>query len=55
MKETNKELVITRHYKAPVSKVFEAWTRADILSRWFIPKDIESCEAKIDPQGRRSI
>lgn len=34
------ELVVTRRFRAPVRRVFEAWTRPELLQRWWAP---ESC------------
>jgi uncharacterized protein YndB with AHSA1/START domain len=30
-------LVLRRHFRAPVAKVFEAWTEGEALKRWFGP------------------
>src|ERR1700743_1597200 len=35
---TDLELVVTRMFNAPAHIVFEAWTRPDLLKRWWAPK-----------------
>ena len=35
---SDRELVVTRRFKAPVARVFEAWTRAEQFQRWWMPK-----------------
>jgi uncharacterized protein YndB with AHSA1/START domain len=44
---------LTRVFDAPRSRVFECWTRAEHLSRWFAPKGftIHSCQADARPGG----
>jgi uncharacterized protein YndB with AHSA1/START domain len=32
-------LALTRHFKAPIDKVFRAWTEGEALKRWFHPRD----------------
>lgn len=43
------ELVVTRTFNAPVRIVFEAWTKPELLKRWWTPKSFGvsfvSCEA----------
>jgi len=43
------ELVITRTFDAPARIVFEAWTKPELLKRWWTPKSFGisfiSCEA----------
>jgi uncharacterized protein YndB with AHSA1/START domain len=31
------ELVLTRMFDAPASKIYEAWTTPEILKKWFAP------------------
>ena len=47
------DLVITRRFTAPRESVFEAWTRADRVSRWFAPRPLTmpSCEVDFRPGG----
>ena len=49
---SDRELVVTRTVNGPPRIVFEAWTRADLLERWWSPKSFPitllSCET--DPR-----
>ncbi len=51
-------LVITRHLHAPVQRVYDAWTKADQLARWFAPnrrwKSI-TAETDVRPGGKYRI
>jgi len=44
---------MTRIFDAPRSRVFEAWTRAEHLRKWYAPKGfaISDCEADARPGG----
>jgi len=46
--DTKPSLTLKRHIKASPEKVFEAWTQAEQLSRWFGPGSIAVCEAETD-------
>ena len=47
-RKSERELVITRTFNAPAHIVFEAWTRPELLKRWWTPKSFGitfvSCE-----------
>lgn len=47
-RKSDRELVVTRSFKAPARIVFEAWTRPELLKRWWAPKSFGitfvSCE-----------
>ncbi len=47
-RKSDRELVITRTFNAPARTVFEAWTRPELLQRWWTPKSFGitfvSCE-----------
>jgi len=51
-----RELVVTRTLDAPPRLVFEAWTRADLFQRWWVPKSLGltllSCELDVRTGGR---
>jgi len=51
-RRSDRELVVTRTVNGPARLVFEAWTRADLLERWWSPKSFPisllSCET--DPR-----
>jgi uncharacterized protein YndB with AHSA1/START domain len=50
------ELVVTRTFNGPARIVFEAWTRPELLKRWWAPKStgmsLLSCEADVRVGGR---
>ena len=45
---SERELVVTRTFNGPARIVFEAWTRAELFKRWWVPKSfgltLLSCE-----------
>ena len=47
-RKSERELVVTRTFNAPARIVFEAWTRPELLRRWWAPKSFGvsflSCE-----------
>jgi uncharacterized protein YndB with AHSA1/START domain len=43
-------VVITRIFDAPRSRVFEAWTRAEHLARWFGPRGFHITDCECDPR-----
>jgi uncharacterized protein YndB with AHSA1/START domain len=47
------ELRMSRVFDAPKSLVFEAWSKAEYVSRWFTPKPLTtpSCEVDLRPGG----
>src|SRR5580700_488268 len=47
------ELVMTRVFDAPRRLVFEAWTKAEHVSRWFAPRPLTlpRCELDFRPGG----
>ncbi len=50
------ELVVTRTIDAPARLVFEAWTKADLFRKWWIPKSfgltLLSCEMDVRVGGQ---
>ena len=44
----NISLILRRTMKAPVSRVFEAWTRPEQILRWWGPRPITCSEAQVD-------
>ena len=51
-------LTLTRHIRAPVEKVFRAWTEGSALQRWFGPSDaMRVVVAEVNPRvgGRYRI
>lgn len=51
----DRETVIARRFDAPARIVFEAWTRADLVKRWWAPSSrgvsMESVEAEVRAGG----
>src|SRR5262245_11043548 len=47
-RKSDRELVITRTVSGPARLVFEAWTKAELLQQWWVPKSfgltLLSCE-----------
>ncbi|MDE2046952.1 MAG: SRPBCC domain-containing protein [Betaproteobacteria bacterium] len=39
-RKSERELIVTRTFSAPARLVFEAWTRAELFQRWWVPKSI---------------
>src|SRR5882757_8263962 len=54
-RRSERELVVTRIFDAPVRLVFEAWTKAELFQRWWAPKSIGvpllSCEMDVRTGG----
>ena len=50
------ELVVTRIVNAPARLVFEAWTKAELFKRWWVPKsyglNLVSCEMDVRVGGQ---
>src|SRR5512140_1780222 len=55
-RKSERELVVTRTFDAPARIVFEAWTRPELLMRWWAPKSMGvpllSVEADLRTGGR---
>jgi uncharacterized protein YndB with AHSA1/START domain len=52
---TDREVVATRTFNAPARLVFEAWTKAELFKRWWVPKSLGltllSCEMDVRVGG----
>jgi uncharacterized protein YndB with AHSA1/START domain len=50
-RKSERELVVTRTFNGPARIVFEAWTKPELLKRWWAPKSFGvsfiSCEADV--------
>jgi uncharacterized protein YndB with AHSA1/START domain len=55
-RKSERELVVTRSFNGPARIVFEAWTRPELLKRWWALKSMGmvmlSCEADVRAGGR---
>jgi uncharacterized protein YndB with AHSA1/START domain len=54
-RKSDRELVVTRTFNGPARLVFEAWTKPELLKRWWVPKSLGmsflSCEADVRTGG----
>ena len=54
-RKSEHELVVTRTFNGPAHIVFDAWTKPELLKRWWVPKPFGasflSCEADVRPGG----
>jgi uncharacterized protein YndB with AHSA1/START domain len=54
-RHSERELVVTRTFDGPARIVFEAWTKPELLMRWWTPKSFGmsfvSCEADVRTGG----
>ncbi len=52
---SERELAVTRSFSAPARLVFEAWSKPELLQRWWTPKSFGitfvSCEADVRTGG----
>jgi uncharacterized protein YndB with AHSA1/START domain len=55
-RKSERELVTTRTFNGPARIVFEAWTKPELLKRWWAPKStglsLLSCKADVRVGGR---
>ena len=55
-RKSERELVVTRTFNGPARIVFEAWTKPELLKRWWAPKStgvsLLSCEMDVRVGGR---
>ena len=51
----DREIVIARTFNGPARIVFDAWTRPELVRRWWAPRShhvsVASCEADVRPGG----
>ena len=54
-RKSERELVVTRTFNGPAHVVFSAWTKPELLKRWWLPKSCGasflSCEADVRTGG----
>ncbi|HVP84311.1 MAG TPA: SRPBCC domain-containing protein [Rhizomicrobium sp.] len=52
---SEREMTVTRTFNGPARIVFEAWTRAELFQRWWVPKSLGmvllSCEMDVRTGG----
>jgi len=55
-RKSDRELVVTRTFDAPVQVVFKAWSRPDLFRRWWVPEgagiSLVSCEMDVRTGGK---
>ena len=58
-RKSDREVVVTRTINGPARIVFEAWTKPELLKRWWVPKSfgvsLLSCEADVRVGGQYSF
>ena len=54
-RKSDREFVVTRNFNGPAHVVFHAWTKPELLKRWWMPKScgvsFVSCEADVRTGG----
>jgi uncharacterized protein YndB with AHSA1/START domain len=54
-RKSDRELVVTRSFNGPAHLVFNAWTKPELLKRWWVPKSVGmsflACEADVRTGG----
>ena len=54
-RKSDREVVVTRTFDAPARLVYEAWTRPELFSQWWVPKSmgmtLRSCELDVRSGG----
>ena len=55
-RRSDRELVVTRTFDGPAHIVFEAWTKPELMKRWWVPKSmgipLRSCDMDVRVGGR---
>jgi len=55
-RKSERELVVTRSFNGPARIVFEAWTKPELFTRWWVPKSmgmsLRSCEMDVRVGGK---
>jgi uncharacterized protein YndB with AHSA1/START domain len=54
-RRSDREVVVTRSFDAPARIVFEAWSKAELFQRWWVPKSmgmkLHACEMDVRTGG----
>ena len=54
-RKSEREVIITRTFNAPARLVFEAWTKPELMRRWWVPKSsgltLLTCEMDVRTGG----
>src|SRR4249920_2013632 len=58
-RKSERELVVTRTFNGPARLVFEAWTKPELFTQWWVPKSMGmsllSCEMDVRVGGRHRL
>ena len=54
-KKSDREVIVTRTFDAPVRLVFEAWSKPELFRKWWVPRSmgmtLRSCEMDVRTGG----
>ncbi|MGA7296473.1 MAG: SRPBCC domain-containing protein, partial [Rhodanobacteraceae bacterium] len=54
-RQSDREMMVTRTFNAPVHMVFEAWSKAELFQRWWVPASagltLLSCDMDVRTGG----
>lgn len=55
-KKSEREVLVTRTFDAPARLVFEAWSKPELLKKWWVPRSmgmtLRSCEMDVRTGGK---
>jgi uncharacterized protein YndB with AHSA1/START domain len=51
-RKSEREIVVTRTFNAPARIVFEAWTKPELIKRWWVPKSMDMSLLSCDMDAR---
>jgi uncharacterized protein YndB with AHSA1/START domain len=55
-RKSDREVVVTRTFDAPVRLVYEAWTKPELFKQWWVPRSmgmtLRSCELDVRTGGQ---
>jgi uncharacterized protein YndB with AHSA1/START domain len=55
-RKSDREVVVTRTFDAPVRLVFEAWSKPELFKQWWVPRSmgmtLRSCEMDVRTGGK---
>jgi uncharacterized protein YndB with AHSA1/START domain len=51
-RKSERELVVTRTFNGPAHIVFDAWTKPELLKRWWAPKSFGLCFLSCEADAR---
>jgi uncharacterized protein YndB with AHSA1/START domain len=55
-RKSDREVIVTRTFDAPARLVFEAWTKPELFTQWWVPRSmgmtLRSCELDVRTGGK---